>query len=98
MRLGFSNVIVTEHQHVDVRVLVALVTEELFLANIDELLDESCARCGSHDAVTEAAHGLITENVRECILFSDLILLIFVGLRQVKDIFYLRVNCACYYV
>ena len=98
MGLGFSNVIVAEHQHVDVRVLVALVTEELFLADIDELLDEGCARCRSHDAITEAAHGLITENVRECILFSDLVLLVFVGLRQVKDIFYFRVHCACDHV
>ena len=98
MRLGFSYMIVTKHQQVDVRVLVALVTEELFLADIDELLDEGCARCRSHDAITEAAHGLITENVSECVLFSDLILLVFVGLRQVKDIFYFRVHCACDHV
>ena len=80
MCLGFSYVIIAEHQHVYVSILVALGTEELFLADIDELLDEGCARCRSHDAITEAAHGLITENVRERVLFPDLILLVFVGL------------------
>ena len=81
MGLGFSNVIVAEHQHVYVRILVALGTEELFLADIDELLDESMARSRSHDTVTKATHGLVTENIRECVLLSDRILAAFAGHR-----------------
>ena len=59
--------VVTQDQGVNVLWRVQGVAQELFLADVGEFADEVRASLWTHDAVTEGAHSLVTEDVSESV-------------------------------
>ena len=80
--------IVTQNKLFDVG-RVVVMGQEFLLTDINQLVDKLLAGLESHDTVTEAPHGLIAEDVSECVFLSSLASF---ARRRAEHVLFLRVD------